>query len=203
MQFLLASEVSFDPRPQMGRIFAESYYQWLRHFSKNKDKLGRAFAHVFDLNQFFVAAQDDTIIGFAACTDGSKPIALHKKTLCKNLGFIVGRIAFMMLSKHLLNQTYPFEMTEDAGEIAFVATAENHRRKGIAENLIRHILDAGVYLEYILEVADNNEGAVRLYEKLGFTEFMRAKAPKQSGINFFIYMVYRIGDTKGDHYEST
>jgi len=35
---------------------------------------------------------------------------------------------------------------------------------------------------------NNNTAAVHLYEKLGFKEIKRVKAPKGSGVNFFLYM---------------
>jgi ribosomal protein S18 acetylase RimI-like enzyme len=44
------------------------------------------------------------------------------------------------------------------------------------------------YSEYILEVADTNTPAIRLFEKLGYKEFTRKPAPKKSGFSHFVYM---------------
>lgn len=189
MEFLRADELSFDPRPQMGRIFAEGFYQWLKYFTKDKEKLSRAMAHIFILDHFYLAVEGDKIAAITACTDGkSPPVKLDKKILCQTLGFVAGRMAYMMLSKHLVNHPYPFEVMPQTGSIEFVATAPEFRGKGVAYGLIEHIMNAASYREYILEVASNNTSAIRLYEKLSFVEFKREPAPKQGGFEHFLYM---------------
>lgn len=74
----------------------------------------------------------------------------------------------------------------------FVATAAEHRGKGVASAIIEHIVKVTPFSAYILEVADTNLAAVKLYEKLGFKEFMRTPEPhsKRSGINYLVYMKY-------------
>lgn len=189
MDFLRANELSFDPRPQMGMIFAKGFYQWLKYFTKDKDKLARTLTHMFILDYFYVAVEGNKIAAITACTDGkTPPIKLDKKTMCKMLGFIAGRIAYVMLTKHLVNHKYPFDVFTQTGSIEFVASAAEFRSKGAAHGLITHIIDATPYSEYILEVADNNTPAVRLYEKLGFVEFKRTPAPKGGGFNHLVYM---------------
>lgn len=189
MDFSRANELSFDPHPQMGRIFVEGFYQWLKYFSKDKEKLSRAMAHIFILDCFYLAVEGDKIAAITACTDGkSPPVKLDKKTLCQTLGFIGGRMAYMMLSKHLVSHPYPFEIMPQTGSIEFVATAPEFRGKGAAFGLIKHLMNAASCSEYVLEVADNNTAAVKLYEKLGFTEFKRTPAPKQGGFEHFLYM---------------
>lgn len=78
------------------------------------------------------------------------------------------------------------------GTVEFVATSTEYRSKGVASSIINHIFETTPYNEYVLEVADTNEKAVRLYEKLGFSEFMRVKEKhsKQSGINNLLYLKY-------------
>jgi ribosomal protein S18 acetylase RimI-like enzyme len=179
----------------MGKIFAEGFYQWLKYFTKDKEKLSQAMVHIFNLDYFYIAAENNArgtipeVIAITACTDGkTSPIKLDKKTLCDTLGFIGGRFAYSMLSKHLVNHSYPFELSPQTGSIEFVATAERHKGKGAAYGLIEHIMGNMAYSEYVLEVADTNASAVRLYEKLGFAEFKRTPAPKVSGFNHFLYM---------------
>jgi hypothetical protein len=83
MEYKKANELSFDPRPQMGRIFVVGFYQWLKYFSKDKNKLEQALTHMFILDYFYVAAEDGKIAAITACTDGkTPPIKLDKKTLC-------------------------------------------------------------------------------------------------------------------------
>ncbi|WP_330218430.1 GNAT family N-acetyltransferase [Sporosarcina globispora] len=72
----------------------------------------------------------------------------------------------------------------------FVATSVNYRGKGVATELLKTIMDSTSYDEYVLEVADTNTSAFKLYEKLGFAEFMRIprKHSKRSGVNNLVYM---------------
>jgi ribosomal protein S18 acetylase RimI-like enzyme len=69
-----------------------------------------------------------------------------------------------------------------------VATAAAHRGKGVSFDLLKYIHETMPYSEYILEVADTNASAIRLYEKLGYVEFTRKPAHKKSGFNDFVYM---------------
>ena len=123
MEFFRADKLPFDPRPQMGRIFAEGFYDWLKHFSKDTAKLSQAVEHIFDLEYFCVAVREGQIAAMAACTDGKAPgVHFSRKTLCRNLGFVPGLIACFLLTKHLVNHVYPFEFSEDMGFVEFKRT---------------------------------------------------------------------------------
>ena len=197
MEYIKADWLSFDPRHEMGKIFAEGFYQWLKHFSKDKDRLAAAFAHIFDLNVFYLAVINGKIAAITACTASKPPaIQLDKKILIKELGVISGRLAYTMLKKYVVEHSYPFELPAEAGSVEFVATAVEHRGKGAAYGLIGHIMAIMPYKEYILEVVGSNTAAIRLYEKLGFTEFTRTKAPKGSGEEYYLYMKKTV-DTEG------
>jgi ribosomal protein S18 acetylase RimI-like enzyme len=74
------------------------------------------------------------------------------------------------------------------GSIEFVATSPDFRRQGAGFALLSYIMEETPYETYVLEVADTNTNAIGLYEKLGFREMKRIKAPRGSGVNFFIYM---------------
>ena len=60
----------------------------------------------------------------------------------------------------------------DEGEVMNLATAPTHRRRGIAEQLLRHLChkmkQAGAAF-LLLEVRESNTSARTLYEKCGFT----------------------------------
>ena len=193
MEYKRASELTFDPRPQMGNIFAEGFYeQGLKHFSKDTAKLAKALEHIFLLNSFYVAVEGGEIMAFIGCTAKKPPpIRLDKKILIRELGFIRGRIAVWGLNKYMVNHKYPFEMNANTGSIEFVATSAKHRGKGVAQGLLSHVMETEPFSEYVLEVVDNNASAVRLYEKLGFKEFKRtpSPSPKHAGFNFFVYMI--------------
>jgi len=185
-----ADELDFDPRLQMGMIFAEGFYQWLQYFSKDKEKLARGAAHFFDLSQFFVALHGDEIAAIVACTDGRKPITLDRRILCKELGFFRGRLAYTMLKKNVIENAYPFPLNGDMGSIEFVVSSTKYRRMGSTHGLLTYVMETMPYKDYVLEVVDTNTGAIALYEKLGFTEIQRIaeKHEKRSGFAYKIYM---------------
>jgi len=190
MEYRKASELTFDPRSQIGKIFAEGFYDdGLKHFSKDKTKLAKAIEHMFVLEHFYVAMEGDTIMAIVGCTNKKPPpVKLEKKILIRELGFIRGRIAFWGLNKFMANHKYPFEQSEKSGSIEFVATAPEHRGKGAAFGLLSYVMEVSSFAEYVLEVVGHNTTAMRLYEKLGFVEFMRIPGPKGSGIQHFVYM---------------
>jgi len=190
MTILKASELAFDPREQMGRIFAHGFYDHGLHaLSKDKAVLAKAFEHVFDLDKFYVAVEDGVIMGFVGCSDKKPaPIKPDKKIFVEHFGFLRGNIGFKMVDKYMVNNKYPFELTPQTGSIDFVATAPEHMGKGVGFSLLSQVMDDSPFSEHVLEVLDTNTSAVRLYEKLGFREVKRAIAPKGSGAKYFVYM---------------
>lgn len=196
MDVILASTLDNNARAAISDIFVDGFYQWLKYFSKDKQKLSRAFAHMFNFDVFYVATLDGNIAGIAALNDGtSSTVKLNKKEIQKHLGFFMGWFAYKMLKHEFMDKQYPFDMTPGVGYVEFVATAPAYRGKGAATAIIEHFFSLPQFSEYILEVADTNENAVRLYEKLGFCEFKRVemKNKKQSGVNFLVYMRYEKG----------
>ncbi|MCG7345484.1 GNAT family N-acetyltransferase [Sporosarcina sp. ACRSL] len=185
-----ADKVDFDVRKQMSEIFSEGFSQWLVFFSKDKNKIAKAFAHMFVLNQFYVAIVNNKIAGMTACTDGvDRSVRLNKKELRKHLGFFKGSMAWIFLKKEF---EAPFEeFPPNTGSIEFVGTALEFRGQGAASQIIKHIIENTPYSDYIIEeVADTNTSAMNLYNKLGFEEYKRKPvseiSAKKIGINNFL-----------------
>ncbi|PWU69142.1 GNAT family N-acetyltransferase [Gracilibacillus dipsosauri] len=183
-----------DVRTQMSQIFAEGFAQWLGYFSKDKSILSKAFAHMFVLDQFYVAIVDKKVAGMTACTDGSRlSVRLNKKELRKHLGFIKGSMASIFLKKEFES---PYEdFPANTGSIEFVGTASDFRGKGIASQIIQYIIQNTPYNDYLIEeVADTNIPAMHLYEKLGFEEYKKKPIPvkiaKRNGINNLLSLRY-------------
>ena len=188
MQYIRADRLHFDPRPQISRIFVEGFYPWISRFSKDKDKLTEIFTHVFLLENFYLAVENETVTSMTACTKGVAPIKFDRRIFVKILGFFRGNFMYFVLNRYMVRNGYPFPLGRDTGSVEFVATAPDFRGRGIAGGLITFVMEETPYEEYILEVADTNSAAMHLYEKLGFKEIKRVKAPRRSGVNFFIYM---------------
>lgn len=193
MKFISGTQITNENKIVVSKIFAKAFYQWLKFFSKDTDKLALAFENAFVMDKFYFAMSENRICGMAACTDGRTPsIKLVKKDLVRALGFIKGNIANKVLKGQFENHPYPFELTKDMLSIEFVSVDDKFRNQGVASGLIKHIIEFSSGNEFVLEVADTNIQAVNLYNKLGFIEFMRVsqKHPKQSGINNLLYMKY-------------
>lgn len=191
MQIIRANEFNNDTKIKISEIFVEGFHQWLIFFSKDKDKLIKAFSHMFNLEVFYIAVIDEEIAGITACTDGKVPsVHLSRKELKKHLGFFKGTITYFILKREFELKVYPFEITEGMGLVEFVATSNKYRGQGVASAIMKHIFASTPYDVYALEVADTNTKAVKLYEKLGYSEFLRVKQKhsKQSGVNHLVYM---------------
>ncbi|WP_040213195.1 GNAT family N-acetyltransferase [Clostridium polynesiense] len=193
VKVVLASEIGDKVRNEMGYIFTEGFYQWIKYFSKDKGKLAAAFKHMFLLNQFYVSLDEDKAIGFAGVNKMNHPtVKLISQELRRNLGLIKGTIAYMVLRKEFENKVYPLELNDNCGAIEFVAIAKDYRGKGIGKTIINHIFALEEFNEYVLEVADSNLPALALYSKLGFKEIKRIPTEHgdKSGVNYYIYMKY-------------
>lgn len=189
-----ADQTDLDARTQMSEIFAEGFTQWLGFFSKDKKVIAKAFAHMFILDQFFVAIANGKIAGVTACTDGTKKsVSLNDKELRKHLGFFKGSMAAIFLKKEF---EAPYEnFPPNTGSIEFVGTAPQFRGQGVASQIIKYIIENTSYNDYVIdEVADTNIPAMRLYEKLGFEEYRRKSIPekmaKKNGINNLLSLKY-------------
>lgn len=193
MKIIKLVDAPRDLRPDVSRIFVAGFYKWLKFFSKDRDRLTRAFTHVFNQNVFYAAVEDDAVLGIAACTDGHTPsVKLNQHELRHHLGFVMGTIAYRVLKKEFEEKPYPFKIEKGMGTIEFVATANKYRGRGVATTLIKELHQQTPFNTYVLEVADNNLPAVKLYEKLGYKVFKKVAEPhsKQSGFDFYLYMKF-------------
>lgn len=192
MEIIHSYEFNGDStKMKISEIFVDGFFQWLNFFSKDKDKLTKAFSHMFNLKVFYIAVIDGEIAGIAACTDGKvSSVQLKSQELKKHLGFFMGSIAYFVLKREFEEKSYPFEITKGMGMVEFVATSAKYRGQGVASAIMTHIFESTPYDVYALEVADTNANAVKLYEKLGYSEFLRVKQKhsKKSGVNYLVYM---------------
>lgn len=187
-----ASELGENTRKKISEIFVDGFGKELTFFSKDSKQLARALEHMFVLDVFYVAIIDGEIAGITACTNGRMTSTVsNKKELIKHLGFLKGTIASYIFKREF--EKLPIEVGDRMASVEFVATASKYRGKGVATAIMNHIFTLPQYDEYVLEVADTNTNAVKLYEKLGYKEFRRIKPKhsKISGINYLVYMKYK------------
>jgi [ribosomal protein S18]-alanine N-acetyltransferase len=87
----------------------------------------------------------------------AKPSSLSLGAFDPGTGALLG---YLVISRYV-----------DAWHVMNVAVAPEHRRRGIARTLLAHLFEVTSTDErrgYTLEVRVSNEGAIKLYEHLGF-----------------------------------
>jgi len=177
-----------DVRYEVADVFVDGYYKDLSFFTKDKEKLRNAFKSTFCPDVFYLAEMAGQIVGMLACSSNrQRAIYIDKTTMRRHFGYVMGSLAYFLMKKEFNTLlTYP----DDTAYIECVATSEVARGKGVCTALFQHVMQELPYREFILDVADTNQNAYRLYKKLGFTEFMRKqeKYPKLKSFNEKIYM---------------
>lgn len=189
IEIINAAWIQPSVKRKISEVFVDGYSKELAFFSKSESRLVDAFEHMFIVDAFYVAMIDGEIVGITACTnDKMRPIDPKSQELISHLGYVKGSIAHFSFQR--IFQKPGFVMGDRMGYIEFVATAKNHRGKGVATAMMNYLFRLPSFDEYVLEVADTNENAVKLYERLGFKEFkrIRVKWSKISGVNERIYM---------------
>ncbi len=194
IQFISGRQLKEERQIIVSRLFVDGFYQWFQFFSKDNEKIAQAFQHSFVLDKFYFAVCDDKICGMAAYTDGKEsPIHFQRSNLIKHLGIYKGLIGSIALKKEIENDEYPFEPDSRCGSTEFITVDKNFRGMGIAYKLMDYMIANTDFDSYVLEVADTNSSAVKLYEKVGFKEFLTipCKYPKQTGFHNYVYMKYQ------------
>ena len=111
------------------------------------------------------------------------------KSYKKYFGFLKGLIAHIVLKEEFET---PLEYPETTGYIESVCVLRAYQRQGVATKLLEAVTSRGEYEEYMLDVTNINEHAIKCYEQFGFVECGReyVKRPKQKGFESKIIMKY-------------
>ncbi len=171
-------------REILGKIYSDAFQQDLAYFSKNKETLAKGFEHMFNLDCFYIALLNGTPAGMIACQSNQQSVRLNKNEFRKHFGFFKTFFTFKMIQKEFENTT---KVLDKEASIEFIGVKNEFHRKGIASYMLRYVLKLPEYSSFlIMDVADTNLGAIKLYLKLGFVETARIKEkhPKITGINY-------------------
>ena len=189
MEIKRAIELGDNIREKLSELYIEAFYDdGLKVFSKDKEKLIKAFTHVFVLDYFYVALIDNEIAGMIACM-GKGPFCMsfNKKIFIKYLGIFKGLLTCFAFKDYLNRCT---KLDEDTAMLEFLAVGTKHRKKGVASSLMKYTFSFPEYRHFVGEVADTNPKAFELYKSLGFRETSRKKFIPNSGINYWIQIKY-------------
>jgi ribosomal protein S18 acetylase RimI-like enzyme len=184
------SEIGNAARERIAALFVAGFYDTaLIHFSKDREKLQDTFAPMLALDSFYVAVVEGEIAGMAAyIAPTGSAFNLDRKFLRRQFGWLRGMVCHYAFK----NQAGLFKLgaDENTAIVFCLATAPEFTGQGVGTALMRRILELPGWEHFVLDVADTNVAAIGLYEKLGFCETGRRKAPKGSGADQLIFMRY-------------
>lgn len=181
-------ELKEDVSREIATVFVDGYEKDLAFLSNNREKLIGAFQKMICTDVFYFATLEGDIVGILACSNNqNRALTIDKTILRHTFGYVKGSMAYHFM-KDEFNKKLSFK--DDTGYIECVATTVKARGRGVSTALMRYVLETENYHRYTLEVTDTNEGAYRLYKKLGFTEFERKneRFSKMKGFEHRIYM---------------
>lgn len=176
----------------LATIFVDGFGEHFTAFAKDPARLAAAFAHTFVLDLWHVARIDGEPAGIAALTDGvQRCVTSDGRTMRQHLGPIRGTIADLVFRTQFSAPVA--DPRPRQGSIEFVATAAQHRGKGVASALLNALHNRPEYDSFVLdEVADTNVAALSVYRRLGYAEYARkpVRHGRFSGINAYVSLRY-------------
>ena len=181
-------------KSKIARTFAYSFEADFSGFAKGgtMDSIANAFEPGVNVECFLVAEQANEIVGIISCVDSTtnRAFNLTAKNCRKHLGLIRGTLAFGIFYEEFLK---PLTSPKTSGYIDCLGVLEEARGQGIAKALLEKTAEFNPeYSEFILDVTDNNDAAIRLYKKFGFVEYERIpyKFAKHAPFDEKVWMRY-------------
>jgi len=173
----------------IAKTIAFSFEKIFSVFTKDMERMAKVFENGIAADRFYVAEQNEKIIGIVACGDSTGRVLKSTKDECKkHLGLIRGLLAFKIIRSELMRpHTYP----ATTGYIDVIGVLQQARGKGVAKELLKAIVDNSKYNELVLDVDSDNTQAIKSYTDFGFVEYKRV-----SVVKFFkrsrIFMKYAV-----------
>lgn len=183
-------KASETDRDNVAMCIAEGFEKDFSILCKDNQKVADAIALGLNMEKFYVADVDGNVAGVLAISDcNGRAAKVEKVSLKKQLGLFKGIIGAFVLKEEFEKQ---LEYPVTTGYIEFVAVRKKYRKQGIASTMLRESMLLTKYQDFVLDVTDINEKAIRCYSSIGFEEFKRIpeKHGKQKGFNEKIYMRY-------------
>ena len=164
--FMNLAELESTHLRQAVEIFIASFYEPLSFISSNLDIIAEVLEHSFVPENHYVALLDGNVVGVVSIsTAASRSHKFQREVLVSRLGFLRGNVAFFRLRGALER---PLDLTDSQCYIDSVTTDTAFRGMGISTAMQQYLLSNLPYREFLLEVAEMNFKAIRMYEEFGF-----------------------------------
>jgi ribosomal protein S18 acetylase RimI-like enzyme len=141
-----------------------SQVEWL--FGSQKKAI-TLLKHSFDLKLGVTAQKQGQLVGLAGLQYANRPFFQFERSRCiQELGLLRGLLAFLIFNNLSVHQILPDEMY-----ISLLVVDISMRGKGIGSSLMQSTFEIAQQNQcsaVVLDVANTNSDARRLYERLGF-----------------------------------
>lgn len=183
-------EAKETDRNSVALCIAEGFEKDFSILCKDNQKVADAIVAGLNIERFYVADIKGDIAGVLAISDcNGRAARVEKVSLKKQFGLFKGFIGALVLKEEFEGQLeYPIT----TGYIEFVAVRKRYRKRGIATTMLKESMLLTNYQDFVLDVTDINNNAIKCYTNIGFEEFKRIpeKHGKQKGFNEKIFMRY-------------
>ena len=164
-----------NDRRQIAELIAEAFERDFSVLTKDMCNVANAMENGIELSQFYVAIEDDHVVGIAAINDNKKrAMRCDRDAYLKNFGWFFGRVALWDLRKEFEK---PFHFLDDTCYVEFCAVKKEYRRKRIFTALLQYLIEHTKYREFTLDVLNINPHAKEGYEKVGYKVYGQVREP--------------------------
>ncbi|HLR27108.1 MAG TPA: GNAT family N-acetyltransferase [Ruania sp.] len=171
-------------------LLARGFAQDFTAFSRDPDRLTAAFEPIIRPERFYLALHDGEPVGITTLTEGAQEVfAPRWAPLRRHLGVLRGSLMFLVVWYAFMGNDP--DATAGRANLGFVATAPEHRGKGVATELLRHLVQTSGHQVHVLrDIKDTNEAALNVYRSFGFAEYTRRTAhfARRAGFSAYISM---------------
>ena len=159
-------------KEQAVEIFLEGFGHMMT-FSKDKNKLKKLFFNILNPTLFKCYVEQGQVLGIMGLATNKVRTVKFDCDVCINL---FGKMKGKILSKQM-NAIFQAPVVKEDRDlyIDVLATAGKARGKGIATTLLKYAFDFKGFDNCYIEVFSNNENALRLYKKVGFSIYKKEK----------------------------
>jgi ribosomal protein S18 acetylase RimI-like enzyme len=152
---------------QAAIICCEGFLSPIEWLFGSKQKAIAVLEHSFDSELGVIAQLQGQLVGFVGLKYENRPFLKFERSHCiRELGLLRGLLAFL-----ILNNISPTKPLSDEVYIAVLVVDASMRGKGIGSLLMQAAFDIAQKNQctaVVLDVANTNPDARRLYERLGF-----------------------------------
>lgn len=166
------SQLNEKQKLEAVEIFIDGFGHLMK-FSKDREVTKALFLPALNPVYVYALLEEETVLGMVGLgTNKIRPIKLPIG-ICKE---VFGNFKGTLICKQV-NSVFQSQAVKGDTDlyIDVLASSQQARGKGVATRLLQHSFDLPGYENYYIDVLSKNVNAKRLYEKMGFLEYKKAR----------------------------